>query len=420
MLDPDPTSRWTPRQAAAHPFITGEPFLGPFQPPADPGTACAAGPPLPPRESPLSPAPVGTPMTIPAAPAHPRATVSELGSALGGGGGGAAFPVGSPWLAPGIHGGAAMAIEASPQAHAQAHAAAMAAVQAHMALRQQAELAAASLGGGASGAAAAAVAAAAAEYDPAHSLQRILPPAVAAAMAATYGTCLGGGAGGGGLGPPSSLPDGLSLLSPPSRTFGAQLRYAGAGAALLDGGCTPTGGGVLPLLATTPLGGGGLPGLSPMSFQPASIRTYQAMLAGALAGGGTAPTVLVRQTAAPAAPLQPLQQQTGFQLPSAAPPLPCSTGGLPADGYWAQAPVAADARPPPPGQEPSVEVGADWDPLWIDDLDEPLPSANASFLQQQQQQQAAVVAAAAAMLPQQAASAFLAPQQQQQPHFPFT
>ncbi|KAL6755195.1 kinase-like domain-containing protein, partial [Haematococcus lacustris] len=32
VLDPDPLTRWTPHQAAAHPFITGAPFSGPFQP----------------------------------------------------------------------------------------------------------------------------------------------------------------------------------------------------------------------------------------------------------------------------------------------------------------------------------------------------------------------------------------------------
>ena len=36
VLDLDPTSRWTPRQAMQHPFVTGSPFTGPFQPQQDP------------------------------------------------------------------------------------------------------------------------------------------------------------------------------------------------------------------------------------------------------------------------------------------------------------------------------------------------------------------------------------------------
>jgi len=35
VLDLDPRSRWTPRQAMHHPFIKGEPFTGPYQPPPD-------------------------------------------------------------------------------------------------------------------------------------------------------------------------------------------------------------------------------------------------------------------------------------------------------------------------------------------------------------------------------------------------
>ena len=36
VLDLNPTSRWTPRQAMQHPFVTGSPFTGPFQPEQDP------------------------------------------------------------------------------------------------------------------------------------------------------------------------------------------------------------------------------------------------------------------------------------------------------------------------------------------------------------------------------------------------
>ncbi|GMH40135.1 hypothetical protein BSKO_08039 [Bryopsis sp. KO-2023] len=36
VLDVDPHSRWTPHQAALHPFVTGDTFRGPFQPPPAP------------------------------------------------------------------------------------------------------------------------------------------------------------------------------------------------------------------------------------------------------------------------------------------------------------------------------------------------------------------------------------------------
>lgn len=36
MQDLDPHTRWSPRQALQHPFITNQPFRGPFQPSPDP------------------------------------------------------------------------------------------------------------------------------------------------------------------------------------------------------------------------------------------------------------------------------------------------------------------------------------------------------------------------------------------------
>ncbi|KAJ2708426.1 dual specificity protein kinase yak1, partial [Coemansia spiralis] len=39
LLQLDPDRRWSPHQAAAHPFITGEPFLGPFVPASDTGAS---------------------------------------------------------------------------------------------------------------------------------------------------------------------------------------------------------------------------------------------------------------------------------------------------------------------------------------------------------------------------------------------
>lgn len=46
VLDVNPSTRWTPRQAAQHPFITGERFTGPFQPLPDPSTSPAVATPV--------------------------------------------------------------------------------------------------------------------------------------------------------------------------------------------------------------------------------------------------------------------------------------------------------------------------------------------------------------------------------------
>ncbi|KAL6747277.1 kinase-like domain-containing protein [Haematococcus lacustris] len=70
VLDPDPLTRWSPRQAAAHPFITGAPFSGPFQPPADPRPATAT-----PRQTSL-PAPSAT-ASQPPIPIHPQTSLGE-------------------------------------------------------------------------------------------------------------------------------------------------------------------------------------------------------------------------------------------------------------------------------------------------------------------------------------------------------
>jgi hypothetical protein len=43
VLDMDPRTRWTPRQAAGHPFITGAPFTGPYQPLHDLGKSPTSG-----------------------------------------------------------------------------------------------------------------------------------------------------------------------------------------------------------------------------------------------------------------------------------------------------------------------------------------------------------------------------------------
>lgn len=93
--DLDPRTRWSPRQAAQHPFVTNKRFTGPFQPPPDPHL----------------------PLRLPE-PADGSAP-GVAGSPYGGGGGG-------PYAyAPPMAAGMAT----SPEAHATAHAAALAALQ---------------------------------------------------------------------------------------------------------------------------------------------------------------------------------------------------------------------------------------------------------------------------------------------------
>ncbi|KAK9812204.1 hypothetical protein WJX73_003998 [Symbiochloris irregularis] len=97
ILDTDPLTRWTPRQALQHPFITRRPFTGPFMPPPD------HQPPLRPPEHPTPPS--NAPIYMP----------------------GMSYPA----MPPSIPASIAAALATSPEAHMQAHAAAMAAVQAH-------------------------------------------------------------------------------------------------------------------------------------------------------------------------------------------------------------------------------------------------------------------------------------------------
>ncbi|KAK9907302.1 hypothetical protein WJX75_001083 [Coccomyxa subellipsoidea] len=96
VLDLDPEVRWSPQQALRHPFLTGERFTGPFQPPPQPHMRARPAPP-PPR-------PDG------------QAALSPYNSAL--------------YKSP-----VAAILATSPEFHAQAHAAAMAAVQAHFSPR---------------------------------------------------------------------------------------------------------------------------------------------------------------------------------------------------------------------------------------------------------------------------------------------
>lgn len=97
--DLDPRTRWSPRQAAQHPFVTNKRFTAPFQPPPDPHV-------------PLRMPEVG-------AGSAPGIASSPYGGERGkyAGYGGYAPPM-------------AAAMATSPEAHATAHAAALAALQA--------------------------------------------------------------------------------------------------------------------------------------------------------------------------------------------------------------------------------------------------------------------------------------------------
>ncbi|KAK9863799.1 hypothetical protein WJX84_009568 [Apatococcus fuscideae] len=107
VLDLNPVTRWSPRQAQQHPFVTGSPFTGPFQPPPD------ARPP--PR----------VPSAVPSLPLEaPYNGISGF------------------WSQPSSTG---QLMPNSPEAHAQAHAVALAAVQAQFQQQMQQQPAAGSL-----------------------------------------------------------------------------------------------------------------------------------------------------------------------------------------------------------------------------------------------------------------------------------
>jgi hypothetical protein len=155
------SARWTPRQAGQHPFITGAPFTGPFQPPPDSPPPAMRANHLPHQQQQQAvPVPPSGPVGVPgpyrgAADSSAAGGPPLLGTTPGwvpGSWGGAAglMPDGS--LAAGAHPLLMQASPAAAQAHARAHAIAMAALQQ---LSPQ-------LGSSMSGAAAAAAAAAAA------------------------------------------------------------------------------------------------------------------------------------------------------------------------------------------------------------------------------------------------------------------
>ena len=105
VLEVDPQMRWTPAQASTHPFITGQPFHGPFQPPpredapAPPaGASAAAALSLPDF---AQPRPVGSPGQVQAPRATPLRTgwqppVGPTGSTAAGAPPGSAGPGAGP------------------------------------------------------------------------------------------------------------------------------------------------------------------------------------------------------------------------------------------------------------------------------------------------------------------------------------
>ncbi|KAK9836015.1 hypothetical protein WJX81_006394 [Elliptochloris bilobata] len=170
VLDLDPRTRWSPRQAAQHPFVINKRFTGPYQPPPDPHL----------------------PMRVPEAAAGSAPGVA--GSPYVGGSGRAAYTYAPPMAA---------GMATSPEAHATAHAAALAALQAHFSPRSGSSMAAA---------------------------ERAPPPGVdpsvaaaAAAAAARYGSYSMAYRGAPAGGPPSlaGLPSGAQDLTPYGTPYGS-------------------------------------------------------------------------------------------------------------------------------------------------------------------------------------------------------
>ena len=293
LLDLDPGQRWTPRQASGHPFVRGEPFLGPYTPPpAEPvglGAAAPAGNPVPrpmgaagadmdggdgdadagpaeaaaPRAA--APVPVGagwqpipaaTPVAAVAAPVLP--TPSLIGGGVVGPGGAPGFVPGQSPLAPTF-------LEASPGTQlvaAQAMQTALAQAQEASTARQEGWPAGAVAGTAAPmpvsapmpmGGIAAARAAPSASADPAVAFG-VTPHsgALMSALARGGGLGVAGGAGGAGGGLPS-----IPSASPLSAPLAAGAAGAGAGAMPVGshGAAGSYGAGGMPVGSVPDLGG---------------------------------------------------------------------------------------------------------------------------------------------------------------------
>ncbi|KAL4855458.1 Dual specificity protein kinase YAK1 [Chlorella vulgaris] len=439
VLDVNPGTRWTPRQAGQHPFITGARFAGPFQPQPDtsaspaiptPGVSSrpTSGPGLQAQQAQQAQpqqaqhaqqqqqqqqqrlpvhGPVHTPgMQIPlmsAATRQQQAAAQALGAEQ------------QQAAAANV----AVAAGASPWAAAAAHAAALAAMQARYGTSQQQQ------------------------YNAAHSLQNI----VGAGALANFGAQLAGSYGAAAM---QTTPTAQSLsssyvplLSPPSRSFHNQLRYAdfaGQQNHSLTGMDSLTG--LMPLLQTPTSATQHQP-FSPGSFQPSSISTYHAALAAAQAAlqqqqaqqqaqqlqqqlhqrlsqafAQQAPGSFGGLASSSWQPRQHEQQQavslSGFALGSlqaaehpaaavdrmptaaAAAAAAGAARGLPAgmlqQQLWASMDGSSTGGTPPPGgvlpsDEGDIPNPADFDPLWSDALLEEERQQQAQQQQEQQQQQ---------------------------------
>ncbi|KAI7842822.1 hypothetical protein COHA_003568 [Chlorella ohadii] len=254
VLDVNPATRWTPRQAAQHPFITGERFTGPFQPPPDLSSSPAVATPLAVGGSrPGSGASLQQQQRrgVQQQQMHTPGMAIPLASA-------GARQQQAATLAASAEQAAAAAAAASPWAAATAHAAAMAAVQARYGSHPQQQ------------------------YNVAHSLQNIM---AVPQMAGSFGVA-------GMQGTPTQGGSFAPLLSPPSRSFHTQLRYADFSSSLLQQqqmASMDNMHGVMPLLQTpTSAGPQQLP-FSPGSFQPSSQQLLRSGLAAAgdAAAGGS-------------------------------------------------------------------------------------------------------------------------------------
>lgn len=233
VMDVDPLTRWTPRQAQMHPFITGDRFTGSFQPISE---IPSSGRRVPTAHLPSFINDMGVPRAIP----QPRSLKAD------------GF----------MDKFTATLLATSPQMHAQAHAAAIAAVRMQMSLQQQHSYARHNVFP--------ADRREGSQYNVAHSLQRIMWATPGQYQmfqedcdAAEISDHVA-----------RSLP--APLLSPPSRSFGTHLRTLADASTVF--GSQPSQDRSGPLF-TVPLGSYQMDSSIFSSFEPASVGTYQSTLA---------------------------------------------------------------------------------------------------------------------------------------------
>lgn len=410
LLNVDPVSRWTPRQAQMHPFIAGSTFTGPFQPIPDPISSPTANNDVNVSMSTAQGIPIGIPQTG----IHTAATTTTTATTA---------TATTPSALDSI---AAAVVASSPQMHAQAHAAAMAAVKMQMDMQKQQQqqqgrsIPVYSNRGGSGGGGGAS---SSSPYIAAHSLQRIMdpplgPPSSSGFLAARTTSSEGGesinnqwrvGSFSGGGGQPynasslSNNPAGMSLFSPPSRSFGVHLQSMAPDQQLpppsYDPGYSTSPHRIMPLMHLPAGSGREQPNASPIPFQPSSVSTYRSTLAATAAASGAEsmlPSARQQQqyntsaavAAVAAARREPLQRTAGFVVPGGASNGEDGSGNLqeamsvPVEiNYTAVAPADISAgistgEEASPAEKQLQEnekeelpnPDADWDPLWTDDL----------------------------------------------------